>query len=155
MVSAAGTVAIYNVAPDAARRWQLAEQPGFPAHSISRESNGNPRCLSNIGRIWPRTRAAAAKDAVVLDGKAWIGHHIDPKIPGGLCRVGLSMSSKDRTDPLFDLVWFDADGKLLNRVSGAAQGRLNYQALRSTHRCRHKPSMVGSICGSGSRSRSN
>ena len=72
--------------------------------------------------------ALPAKDAVVLDGKAWIGHHIAPEIPGGLCRVKLSMSSKDRTDPLFDLVWFDADGAILNRVSGAAQGRLDYQA---------------------------
>jgi hypothetical protein len=128
MVSAAGTVVVYDMAPDAARRWRLAEQRELPSTLDPSEKRWNPSIPFQDWTNLAANRALPAKDAVVLDGKARIGHHIDPEIPGGLCRVGLSMSSKNRTDPLFDLVWFDADGKLLNCVSGAAQGRSDYQA---------------------------
>ena len=101
-----------------------------------------------------RRRDSPAKDAIAVTGRAWIGHRLEPEIPGGLCRVNLDLWSSEPTDPLMEITWYDAERQAHQPHQRRRQRQSRTTKHGFTRRCRRTPRTAGSICGSGSRSRS-
>ena len=125
MVSASGTVVIYDLAAEPSDRWRTAAHHEWP---IVVENQERSWTLFDPSKHWVNLTTAApatspAKGTIAVTGAAWIGHRLDPEIPGGICCVSLGLWSNEHTDPVMEITWYDAKGNLLSRANGAGSGK--------------------------------
>jgi hypothetical protein len=130
MVSASGTVVIYDLAAEPSDRWRTAAHHEWP---IVVENQERSWTLFDPSKHWVNLTTAApatspAKGTIAVTGAAWIGHHLDPEIPGGICCVSLGLWSNEHTDPVMEITWYDAKGNLLSRANGAGSGKSDFEA---------------------------
>ena len=130
LVTASGMVAVYDVASPARNNSPKAARHEWPNVIANPEKSWTP--LDPAEHWVNLTTAAAAtslaKEAIAMTGAAWIGHRLEPEIPGGICRVSLGFWSNELADPLMEITWYDAKGKLLSRVNGAGSGESDFGA---------------------------
>ncbi len=128
MVSASGAVAIFDLAASPPDRWKVAAERAWKTVLQSPVAKWSP---SHHFQQWVNMSKEAAtpvKQAILLKGETRLGHRIESGSPGDLCRVNLAFSSKGPTDPLFDILWYDANDNLVGRTNGAAHGKSAYRA---------------------------
>jgi hypothetical protein len=130
LVAASGMVTVYDVASPARNNLPKVTRHEWPNVIEHPEKSWT---LLDPAENWVNLTTAAAatslaKEAIALTGAAWIGHRLEPEIPGGICRVSLAFWSNELTDPLMEITWYDAKGKLLSRVNGAGCGKSDFAA---------------------------
>jgi hypothetical protein len=129
MVTAWGTLAVYDVATRRLPRWRSFAQYDWPA------------VLEKTEKVWTASDASAhwvnlttdsasspGDGAIVLKGQERIGHRLQPECRGGLCKVEAHLWSQEPTFPLLQIVWYDAAGNLAGRMCGGFRGKSDYEA---------------------------
>jgi len=129
LVTASGTVAVYDVASPAREKLPATMRCEWPTLL---EDSEKPWTPFDPSKDWVNLTTAAAatrpaKETIAVAGAAWIGHRLDPEIPGGICRVSLGLWSSQPTDPMMEITWYDAKGNLLSRVIGTSYGKSDFQ----------------------------
>ncbi len=129
LVTASGTVAVYDVASPRRKSSLMTVRREWP--TIIEESDKSWTFVApakNWVNLAPHAAATPAKGAIALTGEAWIGHRLKPTVPGGICRVDLNLWSPNSTDPVMEITWYDAKGRLISRISGAGYGQSAFRA---------------------------
>ena len=148
LVTASGTVAVYDVARGAPR--SLDDRRATRVADRARESGEAVDAAPtrpSIGSICRKNAATSRPRSDRRERRSWIGHRIEPAVPGGICRVSLDFWSNEPTDPLFDIT-------LVRRERQAPQPRQRRQPrqirLRSValrHRAAGSQERLGLFAG--------
>ena len=124
LVTAAGTMAVYDVSPEPPRALHAKARRDWPTVL---EPPGKPwkpsAALDGWVNLTENAAASLAEGAIAVNKGAWIGHRLPLEICGGLYRVDLDIWSNEPVDPLLEITWYDAEGNLLGRTHGAAHGK--------------------------------
>ncbi len=121
LVTAWGTVAIYDVSEKPTHLWKKTRRYDWPAVLEKSEKRW---AVSNASINWinlKRDSAVRQTDGgILLTGRGRVIHRLQPEFENGLCKVELDVRSDEFTYPLLEIVWYDANGEILSRTLGDA-----------------------------------
>jgi hypothetical protein len=127
MVEGGGTLAVYDVAPLQGEAGAPASQCQWPA--VLKKTD-KPWAPLDSPIAWINLSGDAATDpaskTVTVTPDRQIAHCLPPPSEGRICKVRFDLCSKEYTYPLADIAWYDAEGKVLDHVTGAGYGRADY-----------------------------
>lgn len=127
LVTAWGTVAIYDVSEKPTHLWKKTRRYDWPAVL---EKSEKKWAVSNASINWidlKRDSAVRQTDGgILLTGRGRVIHRLQPEFENGLCKVKLDVRSDEFTYPLLEIVWYDANGEILSHTLGGAHKESDY-----------------------------
>jgi hypothetical protein len=127
-VAAHGAVVVYDVASPRGENGPAVAQRLWPPVL---EKTNKPWAASDSPTGWIQLVGNAVespmRDSLVVTPDKQIGHSLPPQSEGRMCRVLLNVCSKEFTYPVLEVLWYGADGAVIERVKGEGYGKSDYK----------------------------